>query len=114
MQLHLHQEQAVRESGSGQNYVLTTGTGSGKSLAYIVPIVDHVLHHGTGKGIQAIIVYPMNALANSQEGELRKFLEFDYPEGKSPVTFRSYTGQRTEQEEADILKAPPDSRTTPS
>jgi ATP-dependent helicase YprA (DUF1998 family) len=37
--------------------------------------VNHVLHHGTGKGIQAIIIYPMNALANSQEGELRKFLE---------------------------------------
>ena len=92
MQLHLHQEQAVRESRSGQNYVLTTGTGSGKSLAYIVPIVDHVLRHGTRKGIQAIIVYPMNALANSQEGELRKFLEFDFPEGKSGHLEKSVLG----------------------
>ena len=55
---------------AGGNYVLTTGTGSGKSLAYIVPIVDHVLRRGSGKGIQAIVVYPMNALANSQMGEL--------------------------------------------
>jgi len=49
--------------------MLTTGTGSGKSLSYIIPIVDFVLRHGPGKGTQAIIVYPMNALANSQEGE---------------------------------------------
>ena len=53
---------------------LTTGTGSGKSLAYIVPIVDRVLREGSGKGVQAIVVYPMNALANSQVEELSKFL----------------------------------------
>ena len=53
--------------------MLTTGTGSGKSLVYIIPIVDHVLRHGSGRGIQALVVYPMNALANSQEGELEKF-----------------------------------------
>ena len=52
----------------------STGTGSGKSLAYIIPIVDQLLRQGSGRGIQAIIVYPMNALANSQYGELEKFL----------------------------------------
>jgi ATP-dependent helicase YprA (DUF1998 family) len=50
-------------------YVLSTGTGSGKSLAYIVPIVDHILRQGLGQGIKAIIVYPMNALANSQPND---------------------------------------------
>ena len=72
---------------TGVNYVLTTGTGSGKSLAYIVPIVDHVLRRGSGRGVQAIVVYPMNALANSQEGELTKFLKLGYPDGQGPVTF---------------------------
>ncbi|MFN6191134.1 MAG: DEAD/DEAH box helicase, partial [Planctomycetia bacterium] len=74
MRLHLHQDQAVRTARTGANYVLTTGTGSGKSLSYILPIVDHVLRNGSGRGIQAIVVYPMNALANSQLGELAKFL----------------------------------------
>ena len=42
LQLHKHQEDAIRIAQSGKNYILTTGTGSGKSLAYIIPIVDHV------------------------------------------------------------------------
>ncbi len=57
-----------------RNYVLTTGTGSGKSLSYIVPIVDHVLRTGSGGGVKAVVVYPMNALANSQLNELDRFL----------------------------------------
>src|SRR5258708_31350544 len=40
---HKHQEEAIRVARGGHSYVLTTGTGSGKSLAYIVPIVDYVL-----------------------------------------------------------------------
>ena len=51
-----------------------------------LPIVDHVLRHGGGRGIQALIVYPMNALANSQYQELEKFLLLGYPDGKGPVT----------------------------
>ena len=63
LRLYQHQADAIRRARDGRNYVLTTGTGSGKSLAYIVPIVDHVLRNGSGRGIQAIVVYPMNALA---------------------------------------------------
>ncbi|MCK9462853.1 MAG: DEAD/DEAH box helicase [Proteobacteria bacterium] len=108
LQLHRHQVEAVHAARSGENYVLTTGTGSGKSLAYIVPIVDHVLRTGTGKGIQAIVVYPMNALANSQLGELTKFLCNGYPGGKSPVTFQRYTGQEKDEERNEIIASPPD------
>ena len=43
-------------------------------MSYIVPIVDRVLREGSGKGVRAIVVYPMNALANSQRNELEKFL----------------------------------------
>src|SRR5437879_5349227 len=38
--LHQHQREAVEAARTGDSYVLTTGTGSGKSLAYIIPIVD--------------------------------------------------------------------------
>jgi ATP-dependent helicase YprA (DUF1998 family) len=107
--LHRHQREAVEVARSGANYVLTTGTGSGKSLAYIVPIVDHVLRNGSGKGIQAIVVYPMNALANSQAGELEKFLTFGpWTGGRNPVTFRRYTGQESDENRQAILASPPD------
>ena len=44
-------------------------------------------------GIKAVIVYPMNALANSQKTELEKFLSAGYPDGRGPVRFERYTGQ---------------------
>ncbi|MCB0013267.1 MAG: DEAD/DEAH box helicase, partial [Anaerolineales bacterium] len=108
MRLHHHQSDAITAAHAGDNYVLTTGTGSGKSLSYIVPIVDHVLRRGSGKGIQAIIIYPMNALANSQYNELEKFLVRGFPEGKQPVTFARYTGQENEATRQQILAHPPD------
>lgn len=108
LRLYQHQADAIVKAREGRNYVLTTGTGSGKSLAYIIPIVDHVLRHGSGRGIQAIVVYPMNALANSQFGELQKFLQLGYPDGRGPVTFARYTGQETDQERNAIIAAPPD------
>jgi len=108
MRLYRHQAEALMAARSGANFVLTTGTGSGKSLTYIIPIVDHVLRNGSGKGIQAIIVYPMNALANSQAGELEKFLNHGYPKGVAPVTFERYTGQESDEDKQRIVDNPPD------
>ena len=53
---HKHQREAIELYAQGKSYILTSGTGSGKSLTYIVPIVDHVIKHGTGQGIKAIVV----------------------------------------------------------
>lgn len=112
--LHQHQRDAIEVARSGQSYVLTTGTGSGKSLAYIVPIVDAVLREReeqgskTRRGVRAIVVYPMNALANSQLGELEKFLTFGYGKGSERVTFARYTGQESPDDRRRILAEPPD------
>ncbi|MEI6314282.1 MAG: DEAD/DEAH box helicase, partial [Syntrophus sp. (in: bacteria)] len=108
LRLHRHQVDAIKAAKSGANYVLTTGTGSGKSMAYIVPIVDHVLRNGKGNGIQAIVVYPMNALCNSQYGELEKFLCHGYPAGQEPVRFAKYTGQESDEQKQAIIADPPD------
>jgi DEAD/DEAH box helicase/Helicase conserved C-terminal domain/Domain of unknown function (DUF1998) len=107
---HRHQRDAIEVARSGQSYVLTTGTGSGKSLAYIVPIVDHVLRETdrSAPGVKAIVVYPMNALANSQMEELRKFLHFGFGPSERPVSFERYTGQESPDERRRILASPPD------
>lgn len=108
MQLHRHQTEAIKRAAQGLNYILTTGTGSGKSLAYIIPIVNHILKTGSGKGIKAIIVYPMNALANSQEKELSKYVNWGFSSDTKPVTFKRYTGQESEQAKQEICSNPPD------
>jgi ATP-dependent helicase YprA (DUF1998 family)/very-short-patch-repair endonuclease len=108
LSLYRHQVEAIEAARAGDNYVLTTGTGSGKSLAYIVPIVDQVLREGSGGGIKAIVVYPMNALVNSQQEELKKFLAAGYADRKGPVTFRRYTGQESDEERQAIIADPPD------
>ena len=110
--LHQHQSEAIDIARRDESYVLTTGTGSGKSLSYFIPIVDNVLRRKKDgdpcKGIAAIVVYPMNALCNSQLEELMKFLKLGYGEGKEPVTFARYTGQESNEERERIAKNPPD------
>ncbi len=108
LRLYKHQVDAIRAARAGRNYVLTTGTGSGKSLAYIVPIVDHVLRHPRERRTQAIVVYPMNALANSQLNELHKFLVHGYPKDRPPVSFARFTGQEDEAARDRIKNSPPD------
>lgn len=108
LRLRRHQKEAIEAARTGKSYVLTTGTGSGKSLAYIVPIVDRVLQakaEGSYRpGIKGIVVYPMNALANSQLRELEKFLGTT----DRQVTFERYTGQESQDKRASIIADPPD------
>ncbi len=66
--LHRHQAQAVAKAASGQSFVVTTGTGSGKSLCFFIPIIDAAIRArfaGEAHRTRAIVIYPMNALANS-------------------------------------------------
>jgi superfamily II DNA/RNA helicase/very-short-patch-repair endonuclease len=108
-QLHKHQEEAIGIAQKQDSYVLTTGTGSGKSLSYILPIVDAVLkikESNPKPSIKAIIIYPMNALVNSQLEELDKFLGH-YGDQK-PVTYGRYTGQESDEERHAIAACPPD------
>lgn len=109
LSLYKHQEQAIALASQGESYVVTTGTGSGKSLCFFIPILNAVLTAKAGGGAprtRAIIVYPMNALANSQLEELNKFLA-NVP-GERPVTFERYTGQEDSEARRRIADNPPD------
>jgi superfamily II DNA/RNA helicase/very-short-patch-repair endonuclease len=112
MELHKHQEEAIRIAQKEESYILTTGTGSGKSLSYFIPIIDYILKKRDAgdpcSGVTAIVVYPMNALCNSQLEELEKFLRFGYSKDKQPVSFARYTGQESDEERQRIAARPPD------
>lgn len=72
--LYRHQERAVRAVvGDQRNIVVATGTGSGKTECFLIPMVNTLLEQ-PGTGVQALILYPMNALVNDQVKRLRQLL----------------------------------------
>lgn len=99
--LYKHQTNSLRQVISGENIVVSTGTGSGKTECFVLPIINHLMREkekGTlGPGVRAIMIYPMNALANDQVSRFRKLLK-NYEE----ITFGCYTGQTRETEKEAI------------
>ena len=73
--LYYHQEQALRKALKKKNLVVSTGTGSGKTESFLMPILAVLAEeaeNGTlGRGVRALLIYPMNALANDQVERLR-------------------------------------------
>jgi ATP-dependent helicase YprA (DUF1998 family) len=71
--LYQHQVEALTHASRRESYVVTSGTGSGKSLTYFLPIIDAFLRNPTARDrVAALVVYPMNALVNSQVEALKK------------------------------------------
>jgi len=95
--LYSHQERAIERISQGKNVVITTGTGSGKTECFLIPIINELLKEkekGTlDEGVRAILIYPMNALANDQMKRLRDILMY-YPS----ITFGVYNGDTKETE----------------
>jgi Lhr-like helicase len=109
--LHRHQEQAVAKAIARQSFVVTTGTGSGKSLCFFIPILDAAIRAraaGEASRTRAIVIYPMNALANSQLKELEKFIDQSELPHRLRPTFARYTGQESQEERERIRQAKPD------
>lgn len=106
IRLHRHQADALDLASDGGSFVVSTGTGSGKSLTYLLPIVDSILGDEPGRGgVRAIIVYPMNALINSQLEALEKYRERNWPD--SPVRFDRYTGETRREDRERIIQERP-------
>lgn len=101
--LYFHQEQAIEAVCNNRNVIVATGTGSGKTESFLYPILLHLYREfqegELQEGVRALILYPMNALANDQRerlGELCKELK----DARSPFrfTFGQYVGETPEDE----------------
>ncbi|OPB96466.1 DEAD/DEAH box helicase [Elizabethkingia occulta] len=108
--LYKHQVEAIRIGVQKKGFVVTSGTGSGKSLTFLATIFNEIFNQGVNKpkGVKAILVYPMNALINSQFEEIKKYAS-NYGDD-FPITFEQYTGQegldkreRIKSEQPDII-----------
>ena len=96
--LRSHQETAIRAICAGKTTLVATGTGSGKTEAFLYPIISRCLelaHANAPPGIVAVLVYPMNALAEDQLDRLRGLLA-----GRG-IPFGMYVG-KTPDEEAGV------------
>jgi ATP-dependent helicase YprA (DUF1998 family) len=114
--LYVHQEEAIRKLVAGRNLVVSTGTGSGKTESFLLPILNSLLaEHAKarlGPGVRALLLYPMNALANDQLKRLREALSV-CPE----ITFGRYTGETLESArdaESDFVAANPGAARLPN
>jgi ATP-dependent helicase YprA (DUF1998 family) len=93
--MYLHQQQVFDAVKAGQHVLVATGTGSGKTESFLYPIIDDLLRQrdqGINSGLTAILVYPMNALANDQLDRLRDML------GGTGITFGQWVGTTPEKE----------------
>ncbi|MDN4483205.1 DEAD/DEAH box helicase [Demequina lignilytica] len=93
-----HQATAFRRLSSSLHErplptLVTTGTGSGKTEAFLFPLLDHArrMRAAGQTGIKALILYPMNALANDQAKRLTKLLTSDTR--LAGLTAAIYTGE---------------------
>ena len=90
--LYSHQIDSLRLIQGEENVVVASGTGSGKTECFLLPILDDAARN-PGPGVRAILIYPMNALANDQLFRLRELLM-----GLPQITFGRYTGDTPESE----------------
>lgn len=96
-----HQVSALHQIGLGRNVLVATGTGSGKTESFLLPVLNSILSESPEEaarpGVRALLLYPMNALANDQLKRLRSLLAH-VPE----ITFGRYTGE-TEEKQSEAL-----------
>lgn len=121
-----HQSQSIRHCLiNGRNLVIMTGTGSGKTESFLLPILgkfaceakENPVVFGQSPAMRALILYPMNALVNDQLGRLRSLFGdprlvkmFKQWAGRPPrfarYTSRTpYAGIRTAKKDTTRLKA---------
>ena len=112
--LYRHQEESVQRVWNECNVVVATGTGSGKTEAFLLPILLHLYREFQagmlGPGVRALILYPMNALTNDQRDRLGEICT-QLKDAGSPFgfTFGQYIGETPEDENDSRRHARPSS-----
>lgn len=76
--------------GKPMSIVVTTGTGSGKTECFMLPLVQDLIDHHASEQVQAIFLYPLNALMEDQKARMEKLLE------GTNLTFAVYNGDMPE------------------
>jgi hypothetical protein len=105
--LYRHQAEGIESIVSGNDTIVATGTGSGKTETFLFPVLDYCLREQR-KGVKALIVYPMNALANDQLRRLSELIQAAREAGFD-LHYGRFTGQ-TARDECDAREKGLDER----
>lgn len=108
---YTHQSKAIAEllSPTPRPVVVTTGTGSGKTEAFLLPVLQNALLDSRafeGKpGLTAVLVYPMNALANDQRERIAAYLGAAGLEGA--IRVEQYDRSSSQEDRQRMRDKPP-------
>lgn len=101
---HAHQARAfARLTGDTlRSTVVATGTGSGKTEAFLYPVLEHCrrMRAEGRRGIKAIFIYPMNALATDQAGRVAR--EIVSRTELSKITAGLYVGDQSAEQSTTV------------
>jgi DEAD/DEAH box helicase domain-containing protein len=100
IKLYSHQVEAIKEIKDGKNVVITTPTASGKSMIYMLSILEKIEQN---RDARAIVVFPLNALARDQEQKIKSLIK----KTKIDASVESYYGDTPLEERARIRRNPP-------
>lgn len=106
---YLHQSEAISNllSSEATPLVVTTGTGSGKTECFLLPVIQNAIEDSANfkrRGLTAILVYPMNALANDQEMRIKEYLQ---DSGHTHVKVERYDRSTKQEKREEMRKNPP-------
>lgn len=98
---YTHQEESFRVAKAGMSMLVAAGTGSGKTECFLYPVLSELFDQqdrgALGHGVQALLLYPTNALINSQRDRLRAWLDSAPNRVAAPVKFCLYNSALTER-----------------
>ncbi len=108
---YAHQLEAFQrlQSDTSQSTIIATGTGSGKTECFQLPILDWCHQHADQPGIKAIVIYPMNALAADQARRIATRI-WDTPDLRGQITAGMYADAEPEDaspfmQEDDVIRS---------
>lgn len=100
--LYVHQVRAIESILDTYTTIISTGTGSGKTESFLIPIFDYCLKQRGIRGVKAVILYPINALAADQLQRIKKAT------GQQGITVGSFVGSTPQGERDRLINNPPD------
>ncbi|MEK0320114.1 MAG: DEAD/DEAH box helicase, partial [Nitrosopumilus sp.] len=100
-QFYKFQEEAIQEIIFGENVVIEAPTASGKTEAFLIPVIEKIKKDGNDGNVFAIFVYPTKALSRDQYPKIQKFIE------KIGIKVKVFDGDTKLIERREIIENPP-------